>query len=1083
MKVAIPAGRSPPCVENMHGVEYFMLFPSFSHVPMKRIATLILAAATAVPLLGADVTYTDCVRDYGLDLWASYDTRFCLQVMSNVFASAGLDADRLPFNGDGMFDPRADVILSAFRTDDLLKDYDFPIQPLSRLHYALYTTADRAMAMMSTRITEWPALRVGYSPVSQGNTDDRTAYFARAQLKPEFKEYKLSEQAVEALKKNEIDALFLYTPIGRRPEGLVEIVPIGDRNIYFAVRKGHGGTFQKLTKAYRNFYIDHIGDIDAWRQELLGIPRPTNRVRLAAYSRGNFFGVSPDGRRSGMLETWLKAICGHTHWTIDYVYGDYDESVNDVAAGRLDLLGGVGFTSSRRSLFLYPHTPIGMLRVYLWTHKDTPYVEGDPSTWAGMKVGLLGGTVSSERAIRQFSGDSGIECIEFSSDKQLLAAYGEGKIDAIVDVEMPELEESRALHLFASHPMYICAAPGKEDIFERLERALEEICDDFPKYMRMISEHHYGERSEMSALTLDETRWLANRTKDPTPIHIDFSPWPFKIIDPATKDATGFVKLFLDELNRKTGLRFIPQEQSGVQTAEAKFMRGETLFWIPFPEHSDSAVYGAVSVFSLPVPQNFLRLIGLHDVNTEFEMFAGPNAPEKLVSILRKVLSGIDTTQLQDMFSQATAERQIVHRVFGKTRAELARAILEVTVSVMGIIILFAAIMLVLLRRAAAKARRAAELAEQHAAAKTRFLAMMSHELRTPLNAVIGFAEFLSRGDVPNATRRDYIDGILLSANALLELINDILDLSKLDAGAMEMRKGRCDIGVLMREIPAIFGYRVRRHGVNLVIEAAKRPIPIVVLSQQGLRQILINLIGNSAKFTESGEIRVSIDWKPETRTLCIRISDTGCGISQEKMDKLFDPFVQDIGTRMRENAGEIKGTGLGLPIVKRMVDAARGTISATSKPGAGTTFTIEFPDLDVIEEASPAPAESDTVTGAIPERVLVVDDMVVNRKVLGIHLANIGVADIRYAESGVEALEVMKDWLPDLVLTDMWMPKMDGTQLAEAMNRDRRLARIPIVAVTADVDVGSTYDLSLFKKVLAKPVNGDKLKSLFGEL
>ena len=182
-----------------------MLFPYFSHVSMKRIATLILAAATAVPLLGADVTYTDCVRDYGLDLWASYDTRFCLQVMSNVFASAGLDADRLPFNGDGMFDPRADVILSAFQTDDLLKDYDFPIQPLSRLHYALYTTADRAMAMMSTRITEWPALRVGYSPVSQGNTDDRTAYFARAQLKPEFKEYKLSEQAVEALKKNEIE--------------------------------------------------------------------------------------------------------------------------------------------------------------------------------------------------------------------------------------------------------------------------------------------------------------------------------------------------------------------------------------------------------------------------------------------------------------------------------------------------------------------------------------------------------------------------------------------------------------------------------------------------------------------------------------------------------------------------------------------------------------------------------------------------------------------------------------------------------------------------------------------------------------
>ena len=108
---------------------------------------------------------------------------------------------------------------------------------------------------------------------------------------------------------------------------------------------------------------------------------------------------------------------------------------------------------------------------------------------------------------------------------------------------------------------------------------------------------------------------------------------------------------------------------------------------------------------------------------------------------------------------------------------------------------------------------------------------------------------------------------------------------------------------------------------------------------------------------------------------------------------------------------------------------------------------------------------------------------MTMNRKILGIHLDHLGVKDIRYAENGKKALEVMDEWLPDAVLTDMWMPIMDGTQLAEAMHRERRLMQIPIVAVTADIDVGSTYDMSLFTKVIAKPVSGDKLKHLFGEI
>ena len=541
------------------------------------------------------------------------------------------------------------------------------------------------------------------------------------------------------------------------------------------------------------------------------------------------------------------------------------------------------------------------------------------------------------------------------------------------------------------------------------------------------------------------------------------------------------------ELSRKTGLRFLPQEQTGIQTAEAKFLRGDTMLWIPYPERPDET-FGATSVASLPVPQTVATQLGATDMHREFEIFAAPGAPEQLVSIIRKVVAGIDPTQLQEMFMADYAERQVVHRVFGLTRRELLRRASWCGLAILLLVVIYGSIMMALLRRQARRANLAAAAAEEHARAKTRFLAMMSHELRTPLNAVIGFSEFLGRDGIDEKTRREYTDGILLSANALLELINDILDLSKLEAGSMNMRNGACNVNQLLRELPAIFGYRVRRHNVKLVVNAPETPVPTIGISQQGLRQILINLVGNSAKFTESGSITVSVGWAQASGTLHLVVSDTGCGISPEKMSKLFDPFVQDIKSRMINRAGEIKGSGLGLPIVKRMVENAGGTIRAESELGKGTSFFIDIPSLEVVREPSATGAPSDGAdagsgAGIVPERVLVVDDMSMNRKVLGIHLGNLGVKEVRYAENGRKALEVMDEWLPEVVLTDMWMPEMDGTQLAEAMHRERRFAEIPIVAVTADVDVGSSYDMSLFSKILAKPVTHAKLESLFHQL
>ena len=1033
------------------------------------------------------VKVADCERDAKLDFWAAADNSFCVAIMDDVFKTAGIEHTHLEFGEDHLIDvSQADVICSAFRTKKLLQDFDFPQQPLGRMHFALYATPSRAMELMSTKITEWPRLRIGYSPVSQGqiSNDDRTRYFEQARLSPTYVEIPTSSGAVQALHDGKIDALFLYTPFGKRPEGVTEVVPIGSRNVYFAVSKKKPQLMKKLEKAYRECYINHIDKYDEWRERYLGISKPKKRVRVAAYSRGDLFEVTPDGARSGALEVWLKSIIGHSHWSIDYVYGDYDESIADVLDGRLDLIGGIGYTSTRRDKFFYPHTPMGMLRVYLWSKPDSKYKPGEPESWHGMKVGLLASTISAERARRQFNGDESISCVEFSSDRDMLKAYFHGDIDACVDVEMPELENEKALHLYASHPMYFCTSLKRKDIFLELERAMEEICDDFPKYLRMISEHHYGKRSDMAALSMAESSWLSRRLKDDSPVMIDFSPWPFPILD-RDGNPTGFIGDLLEEIHLRTGLKFAVAPQTDITTASAKFLRGDTDLWIPYPVEASAATYGATSVFALPVPQSTAQILGAKNQYQEFEMFARPNVPRDLVSILNKVMSGLDPSRLQEMFMGAMAERTMVHRVFGLTQEELSHRLTGIAIAILLAVIAFGSVMILLLLRQTKRANKAAAEAEEHAQARTRFLAMMSHELRTPLNAVIGFSEFLLHENLDEPHRKEYIEGISLSSNALLELINDILDLSKLEAGAMQMRSGACNVVQILHELPAIFGYRVRRHGVKLKVDIKENPpIPIVGLAQQGLRQILINLVGNSAKFTEQGEIVVKAQWNSDTKNLHIEVSDTGCGISAEKLAKLFNPFVQDIASRMQSSAGEIRGTGLGLPIVKRMVDNAGGTITAKSELGKGTTFLIDIPGLEVIHDI-PAAIKSaeETIRAALPERVLVVDDMTMNRKILGIHLGNLKINDVRYAENGVDALNVMTEWVPDLVLTDMWMPKMDGTQLAEAMRRDRRLAEIPVVAVTADVDVGSTYDMSLFAKIMSKPVTGDKLHALFGDI
>ncbi len=380
-----------------------------------------------------------------------------------------------------------------------------------------------------------------------------------------------------------------------------------------------------------------------------------------------------------------------------------------------------------------------------------------------------------------------------------------------------------------------------------------------------------------------------------------------------------------------------------------------------------------------------------------------------------------------------------------------------------------------------------ARAANQAARAKTMFLATMSHEIRTPLNAVIGYSEFLNRPDVTPAEIKEYTTGISHSANALLSLINDILDLSKLEAGKIDM-DGRCDLVKLFDEMDSLFHYRAVTKDLRLS-HTIRRDFPVLKLSEEHVRQILLNLIGNAVKFTDAGQV----EWTAEahedgagTVSLNLMISDTGTGISPEKLKTIFDPFVQDGATR----GGKVySGTGLGLPIVKRLIDACNGTIQMESTVGKGTRIHINIARVPVLPRSEavpePDPGSGGTAVLQLPEgfRALIVDDVPINLKILDLHVKGLGVEDIARAASGEEALRLFAERRPDIVLTDMWMPGMSGADLATEIRKDKANDSIPLVAVTADNDVGATFDASLFSEIVTKPVTAAKLRLAFMHL
>ena len=370
------------------------------------------------------------------------------------------------------------------------------------------------------------------------------------------------------------------------------------------------------------------------------------------------------------------------------------------------------------------------------------------------------------------------------------------------------------------------------------------------------------------------------------------------------------------------------------------------------------------------------------------------------------------------------------------------------------------------------KLKKAKEKADSANRAKSEFLANMSHEIRTPMNAIIGFTDLLSE-QVEQPKLKSYVQTIQNSSNALLTIINDILDLSKIEAGKLEIQKSPVNICQVCEDVSSIFTMSLQSKGVDLILDIPPTMPPSLLLDEVRVRQILLNIIGNAVKFTQEGYIKLSIkaydiDEHRSKLNIDFKVEDTGIGIPKDQLQRIFNQFEQTEG----QDSRKFGGTGLGLSISQRLSEMMGGKISVESELGVGTTFTISFFNVDIstLDVVTQEQKKELPKIAFKKSKIMVVDDVADNRDLIIKNFEDTEV-EVVSAVDGRDAIEVYKKERPQLVLMDIRMPNMDGYEAAQRLKELD--AELPLIALTASVmqDEYERVKSENFSGYLRKPV------------
>ena len=425
------------------------------------------------------------------------------------------------------------------------------------------------------------------------------------------------------------------------------------------------------------------------------------------------------------------------------------------------------------------------------------------------------------------------------------------------------------------------------------------------------------------------------------------------------------------------------------------------------------------------------------------------------ISVAKEFNTGAELVSLQNAFNQMINVLDESRKNLSEVNSDLEKKVEERTVE---------------LEAMKDKAIDAMEIADSANKAKSEFLANMSHEIRTPMNAILGFSELLKK-EVNSEKGSRFLESILSSTDSLLRLINDILDISKVEAGKLTLEYETCSVKALTHHIESIFREKAKIKNLEFEIGISTKLPDYLVIDEIRMRQILMNIVGNAIKFTHEGYVKVLVDFnetQPGKGDLKFRIVDSGIGIPESQIKQIFEVFAQVEGQSQKLYGG----TGLGLAICMKLLRLMNGEIDVKSQRGKGSTFTIEFKNLTIGEKHLIEENRETVDVKFKPVTILVVDDFENNCEVLNEILSEYGFK-VLIARNGKESVEMTSKHMPDLIFMDLRMPIMNGYEACEILKSNAKTKVIPIIALSATIDKEKVHR---FDGYLQKPLKTDLL-------
>ena len=836
---------------------------------------------------------------------------------------------------------------------------------------------------------------------------------------------------------------------------------------------------------------------------------PAKIVRVGSFE-DTFNYVNERGARKGYGYELLETLSGYTGWQFEYVTCDWSDCFEKLKNGEIDIMGDISYTEDRAEEMLFSDEPMGEEKYYLYADfSRTDISASNFKTLNGKKIGVLMGT-EPEEMLTEWEEKHGIktEHVNISDNEDVKQKLANHEIDCFVSLEeafWAELGISTMTRVGESS-IYYAINKDRPDLKEELDYAMSVLDEADPFYTADLYKRYFS-LDYTPILTGEEKAWLRKHGA----IRMGFltSDGGVSTYDPATGELTGAITDYIQFATGCLGNQELEFQIVGYDSIEAELdalKSGEIDMIFHFDQNPNLAEEYRVACTSTTWITNLMAVTNKEHFN---ESKANRIAvPQNKLSLKKYLAFYYPQWEIVDCDTQEDAAKPI--NLLAGSIAMYQSSARKVTLSefikdnfFMVLLIGSIAVAVVLLtilkllqkaRKAEAAAKKAAndtqelnaklqvavEKAESANRAKSTFLFNMSHDIRTPMNAIIGYADLASRHLDDPAKLEKYMENIQVCGQNLLMLLNNVLDLARIENDKTEIEYSVSDVEKDFRNCIAMFQNQADSKGQTLTVTAQLQH-PYVYADIPHLTEVCTNLVSNAVKYTGAcGTIHCDITQKPGKKEgwcdTVITVADNGIGMSQEFQKHIFEPFERE----RTSTVSKVEGSGIGMGIVKKLVGLMGGTVEVESKIGVGSTFTVTIPCRIASQEETQAKRDttSSDKKGLSGTKILLAEDNDLNAEIAVELLQEEGCAVDR-AKDGVECVDMLEkaaNGTYQLILMDIQMPVMNGYDAAKKIRRmdDLPKADIPIIAMTANAfseDKQAALDAGMNDHV-SKPIN-----------